>query len=734
MTSLLKQLYIITTFLFISFALNAQKISLAELHTMSSNKNWETSNKYLLSKGWEYYNSKVGDDENYNEITWSYQRNYYDDQKANGWFYIYTFDGLPNKVMYRFRVKEYYTGIKNQLTTNGYKLVDEEILDKRVIAKYANSNYVLELTYSREETDDSDYGQKSFTAYEVTVYKKGGVYDPNNGKKVLLDEDGKLDTEYTLKDGKVNGEVKWYNKDGSLKRIDNFKAGFADGLSTTYYYNETDKKLNGKYFGSLKNDVKTGKWQFNAVENNGERNLSYENYINDIKEGDFRDFAGDSLIYGTYKNDQLNGKYIVYRDLNRIFLGNIIQTDTTKLVKTSEGHFLNNKKTGYWKEYSLSGLLKAEGNYIDSLKTGVWKVYYEKYVDDQGKQLPYSGKLHTEESYVNGLLDGKVLSYSFLNKIEVPCENKEDHDCFVEEYTPINAKVFYSKGLLDGLFEMKNEKNEIITKGLYSEGRKTGEWTNSNISILSLSDEPTIEKGFYISDLKEGKWERFDFDNKLIESYSYKKDIIDGEHLLYSKGRISEKRLFNNGTLTNLTLLDSNENTRVNYKITAVSDTKLTCEKFERLADGLFTTQFSIKKDKDKAINPATFAIDFETLENNLKSKDGVYKKETLDKKIIEEGNYANNTKIGTWDTYYYDQNIKTSFIYNGYGIVESEQYYDLKNNAFYSGEFLFKNLDSGITEERKIRDGFRHGTTRYKDSNGKTIKKETYDTGILKE
>ena len=92
---------------------HAQKITFAELHAMSSNKNWETSNKFLLSKGWEYYDSQTGDDEHYNIITWSYEKSYTDDKIANGWIYIYSYDGLPNKVMYRFRKKEYYTTIKN---------------------------------------------------------------------------------------------------------------------------------------------------------------------------------------------------------------------------------------------------------------------------------------------------------------------------------------------------------------------------------------------------------------------------------------------------------------------------------------------------------------------------------------------------------------------------------------------------------------------------------------------
>jgi hypothetical protein len=61
-------LIIIVYFLILGQIIQAQKINLVELHSMSSNKNWETSNKFLLSKGWEYYDSKVGDDEQYYKL------------------------------------------------------------------------------------------------------------------------------------------------------------------------------------------------------------------------------------------------------------------------------------------------------------------------------------------------------------------------------------------------------------------------------------------------------------------------------------------------------------------------------------------------------------------------------------------------------------------------------------------------------------------------------------------
>ena len=141
--------YFTLLFLVLFFIGNAQKISLAELHTICTNKNWETSNKYLISKGWDFYNSSVGDDEHYNTISWSFEKSRIDDAKASGWFYIYTYDGLPNKVIYRFRQKEYYRSLIQQIQAAAYKLEGEEINENTVVATYKNPKYIIELSYER---------------------------------------------------------------------------------------------------------------------------------------------------------------------------------------------------------------------------------------------------------------------------------------------------------------------------------------------------------------------------------------------------------------------------------------------------------------------------------------------------------------------------------------------------------------------------------------------------------
>ena len=76
---------------------------------------------------------------------------------------------------------------------------------------------------------------------------------------------------------------------------------------------------------------------------------------------------------------------------------------------------------------------------------------------------------------------------------------------------------------------------------------------------------------------------------------------------------------------------------------------------------------------------------------------------------------------------------FRSTFTYDGYGQITNEYYFDLKRNEPFSDEFIFK-AEDGTYEERKIKNGVRNGTTRYKDANDKTIKKESYKDGILKE
>lgn len=727
----LKFYSLIIIFLIVNIS-NAQKITLAELHAMSANKNWETSNKFLLSKGWEYNNSEKGDDENYNKIIWAYHKTGYDKEKATGWFYVYTYDGLPNKVMYRFRDKNFYFAIKQQLVVNKYKLQEEEVLDEKVIATYSNPSFVLQLEYARETNVDEEYNG-SFTVYNITVYKKGGVYDPDNGLKKEYDSIGNLTAEYSLKSGKLNGLIKFFNKDGSVNKTTFMTNGIENGISTEYIYQDSTGILLGKYKGNISNNNKNGKWLLNVIKEEQEINLSYTNFVDGIEEGDFRSIQGDSIIYGSYKNGELNGKYNVYRDVNKMLFGGIAQTDTTKIVKISRGQFTANKKTGFWKNYHLSGALESEGNYSDSLKTGKWNTYYDKYVDENSIEKRYSRKLFRVENYSNGKKNGETNSYSNLEKEEIPCKDSTNVEkCYILEYREVKEKINYIDDVLDEPYQLLDENDKILYKGQYTNDNKSGNWIIRNSSEVDFWLGETIEMGNYRNGAKDGKWERFDDNENLIESYHYKNGVLDGEHILYTNNNPFVYKEFKEGILQNLKINDSLGNLKMNYAIYDRKGKNFNCTLKQYNGSKTTTDSYIIIPETEDKFSPVFFKKDFDELSYNEKIVEGLHSI-IIDEKTIEEGKYIANKKNGIWNYYFLDQNIKLEIEYNAEGEMVSEKYYDINTQEIYTGEFFFKGEESNITEERKIKEGLRNGTTRYKDASDKTIKKEYYKDGVLK-
>jgi antitoxin component YwqK of YwqJK toxin-antitoxin module len=729
--STLKFYSIILLFFIVNIS-NAQKISLAELHTMSANKSWETSNKFLLSKGWEYNNSEKGDDEHYNKIIWAYHKTGYEKEKATAWFYVYTYDGLPNKVMYRFREKNFYFAIKQQLVINKYKLQEEEVLDEKVIATYSNPSFVLQLEYARETNEDEEYNG-SFTVYNITVYKKGGVYDPDNGVKKEYDSIGNLTAEYSLKSGKLNGLIKFFNKDGSVNKTSFMTNGIENGISTEYIYQDSTGILLGKYKGNMINNNKSGKWLLNVIKDEQEINLSYTNYVNGIEEGEFRSIKGDSIIYSTYKNGLINGKYNVYRDLNKILFGGIAQTDTTKIIKTSIGQFTANKKTGYWKNYHMTGTIESDGNYIDSLKMGKWNTYYEKYVDENSIETLYSRKLYMVENYSNGKKNGETNIYSNLEKVEIPCKDSTNLEkCYKLEYRKIKEKTNYIDDVLDGPYQLLDENDKILYKGQYANGKEFGKWIIRNSSEVDFWLGENIEIGNYSNGAKEGKWERFDDNENLIESYHYKNGVLDGEHILYSNNNPFVYKEFKDGILQNLKINDSLGKLKTSIAIYAREGKIFKCTLKQYSGSKITTDSYKIIPETDDKFHPAFFKKDFNELSNNEKIAEGLHSI-VMDEKTIEEGKYLDNKKSGIWNYYFVDQNIKLEIEYNALSEIVTEKYYDINTQDIYSGEFIYKEEESNITEERKIKEGLRNGTTRYKDASDKTIKKESYKDGVLK-
>ncbi len=735
----------ITRFLYLLLIITqggtAQKLSLNELHTMASYKNWETTNKFLIGKGWDYYDSSESDGIGYNTISWAHGRNLYDNAKAKGWFYVYNYEGMPNKIMYRFRQKEFYSAIIQQITANGYKLTDEEILDNRVVASYENKSFFLRIAYNREQDEEDDYyysgsNKKTYTVYEVTIYKKGGVYDPNNGFKKDYDEYGNVSATYNLKDGKIEGLLTAYDSIGRVERTAQFKLGILEGPSVENFYFDNSEDYY-RFYGNFKNGEREGKWIGEIVSSNEKQTVQELYYINGKKEGLNKEASDNKILFQNYKSDNLDGLTLEYLNLKRILAGGYPSIDTisNKVVLKSQLQYKDNKLNGNAKYFDISGSIISEGTYADSLKTGLWKFYHEALYDSDGKPLDCGGKLYKESNYIEGKLEGVQKRFSLLEKNKVPCKQGEEDEegCYETICVYFNEIATYSDDELNGSYEVRGSDNELWSKGIYLNGKETGKWILYGKSKFCFwLNKKSFETGIYLNGQKQGKWERYE-NSDLLESYSYSNDIVDGEHITYAFNKPSERKYFKKGKFYRLEKLDGSGNVSKSYAITNETESKLDCEVIETLSTGVYIQKYSFIKTADFIVSPITFQLDFESADQSIKKRNGLFEHKSLDGKLITIGNFTSDVKTGDWEYYYYDQNVKATFTYDGYGHIIKEYYFDLKRNEPFSDEFIFK-AEDGTYEERKIKNGVRNGTTRYKDANDKTIKKESYKDGILKE
>lgn len=770
--------------LFISQISFGQRLTLNDIENICNKSNWESVNQFLINKNWEYYESEKGDSEKYSTITWSYEKSYGD--KAEAWFYLYTYESSPNKISYSVFNKPSYSSIQNSLSSKGYKLQNSKIEDNELISTYANSKFILKITTEKREKDSFD---KSITAYRFLLIKKSSVYDPDNGKKTDYYYGKTKQVEYTMLNGKMNGSLKVYYEDGQLKKTGNYKKGLASGSfveydengNKTYEYNQSNDKKNGKlisyenneisysthyiddiqngekieyYYdketgrlylktiGQFLNGEKNGLWKLIFIdEEKGERTLTKNNYSKGIKNGFSQDIKGDSLILANYSNDKLNGNYKVYLDVTRTVFGGVIETDTSKLFLISDGSYNNGKKSDYWKNYSLSRGLSSEGNYSNDYKTGEWKYYYSKYVDDD-KPLPYSEKLYLIENYSKGKLNGLSRRLSYLNKEKYKCSelnknNQPKDSCTRMVYEKVLETSYYKNDKMDGLFELRDSLDILVAKGNFKNNQKNGEWFH-RYNDKDYDDNPYhyFMEGSYINNEREGKWILYYNKGVINKTINYSNGELDGKFTEWnSQNKPKEIKRFDNGKFKELVVYDSiGKQSQRKFEIFDEYSNRYKCRFTQYFSNGKISQVYRVKKEKDISHNwfEISFLLKLKEKDKSLIYKDGEYEDFDINDRPLVIGEYFEESKIGDWIYYYYPQKVKIEIEYDD-NINIGEKYLTL-TNEIYSGDFTFLDNDKKIKEIRSIKNGLRNGNTEFIDINsGKRIKKVKYKDGKIK-
>jgi uncharacterized protein len=367
--------------------------------------------------------------------------------------------------------------------------------------------------------------------YWKTYYETGKIKSEGNRKNFELDstwkfynEQGKLMFEYTYREGKKNGPLRTYNAAGKLVSEETFVNNMKQGPARTFHANGKVEKIV---------PFKEGR----------EEGIGYE-----------YDTAGTIVTITEYKSGFIKSyERINRRDANGK-QGTWKEFWPNGRVKT-EGHYLNDKKDGYFKEYNEFGnlvnitkwqngelvknppeLAKIEtkttyhsngrpsviGNYKDGIPEGVFRIY------------DTTGTIIAAEVYLEGILvgegvyDAKGLQQGHWKEYYETGEIKGEGD--YKDGVRVGAwKFFYADGKTDqqGKYDQKGrpvgdwkwyyENGQLLREESYTDGLRNGTMTEYDENGI------IITQGEYIDGLKEGHW------FFQIDDYREEGDYVAGE-------------------------------------------------------------------------------------------------------------------------------------------------------------------------------------------------------------
>jgi antitoxin component YwqK of YwqJK toxin-antitoxin module len=862
----MKKIFIILIFTLLYNLGSAQNLTINDLFVMCKKNNWSEVNDYLFNKKWVYYNSVKGDNEHYDIISWSFNKDEYY-ETAQGWVHLYTYEALPNKISYTFSSNTTYASIKNGIQALGMKVVDKKIEDNSISVKYSSQNFIVEISTEKRDRKEGYNEGSSIVAYEVTAIVSSSIYDKDNGVKDVYDDDGNLQAKVTLKNGEMNGPMIVYHPNGNVKSkytISNsekegfatdyyesgvkeseyyYKKGNIDGVIKIYHENgklqEVSNMLNAKRNGIVKlfnedgtlsseytylNDKKNG--PFKEYENgkiintgnmiddmkdglfitydenqnivskaiykedklngkvlmyffeNGLCNRRYEadfvnekkngiakqfyiidkkeilastfTYVNDLKDGPYMRIKNDSIFYGNYSNDLLDGKHKLYINVKTNILGTINNGDTTNAKLTQIGEYKNGQKSGFWQYFDLAGAKESEGEYYYDEMNGTWNFYYSNYLEDFRKSglTSYSGKLYKKATYQNDKLNGKQERYSNLEVVNVLCDtakykNRSPLDsCSKTIFTNFKETSYYKDGILNGYCEILDSNGVLKLKGNFVNGIKEGNWTigKSYYKFMQLENFYCYYEGNIKDNKKQGTWQVYMKTGEkkdIFETLNYKDDQLDGLIEMHSGTKITMARDY----VKQIQVFDSTKTNLIeNYHILSETSDIVRFLKFTYNPNNKIEQEYKIK------IKPTNSIIDYDLMLNYLGIynyqaladikmpeliKDGKYAEYDKTDKITLEGYFTNDLKSGDWKNYYYDQNIYSvqPFANNNGATIE---YFEIDTDKPYSGKLIFKHNNGKVKSEYKISKGLLDGKSKYYDEKGDLIKTEKYNQGDL--
>ena len=434
--------------------------------------------------------------------------------------------------------------------------------------KFYNEEGKLTLTYEYKE--GKKQGMK--TVYDVEtghiVSEEPFVADTRQGKAYYRKNNVRY-KEVPFDKGKENGTGKEYLPDGLIQTITTYKNGFISreekinrrdklnlkqGIWKEFYPNGTvkkemryrDDKLDGylKIFEPDGNLAKAEKYVDGVLQVNVAELVKL-----DVKTTYYE--SGKKKTSGTYKDGLAEGFTRKFSEEGEI-IGSELFKDGYKI---GEGIYdARGYKQGKWKEFYITGELKAEGEYINDKKIGEWIYYHQNgKIEQRGKYdknnkptgdwkwYYESGNILRTESFIRGLPEGVMVEYTDSSEVVTKglFIEGEKEGPWISNDGDMKYEGEFKAGVKTGKWKSYyNGNGKIAEEGTYIDGLENGKFT------YYYYNGKTKEEGEYLMGNKEGNWRKFDTEGTLYSTIVYKDNKeykIDGTKVKEEENPIEEK-------------------------------------------------------------------------------------------------------------------------------------------------------------------------------------------------
>ena len=304
---------------------------------------------------------------------------YDENGKENGQNIEYDYEGRPRVVL------DYTKG-----NIVAYSFLDEEGKEVRKAKKKGSSFEYKGLNFNGTEQSEGIYDFKGGKQGEWKFYDEDGIlksvvnFKDNvaDGRQQYFHTSGKLEYDYEMKEGKFVGEHRRYYSDGSLRRHGMSVDGDSEGAWYTYFIDgglaRIDYYMHDELLYYQDYDVDGG--------------ISSESYYEDSRLIKGVNYDADGGVVGTFKMDYGNGPL------------EFVHVNGQKKV---DGHLVEGLNDGPYRYYEANGQVNAEGEYQMDQKQGTWSYYHE------------NGQLQKKEVYNYGDLNGDYQAYDWFGVLEV---------------------------------------------------------------------------------------------------------------------------------------------------------------------------------------------------------------------------------------------------------------------------------------------------------------------------